>query len=97
MIGETESQRETFAKVNDALSEWVRQHPHPNSPTISVMGRTYSPRELLDEVRQETPLSQRFLGFLGFLERSAIARQASPEELIYEMIKTNPCFTLRHD
>jgi len=35
--------------------------------------------------------------FLGFLNRSAMARQVSPETLIDEMIQTNQHFTLRHD
>ena len=94
MIGETNSQAGTSTAVDDALTEWVRQHPDPNSPTISMLGRTYSPRRLLDEVREETPLGQRFV---RFLTRSAASRQVPPEQLIDEMIQTNHRFTLRSD
>ncbi len=94
MIGETNSQMEASTPVNDALIKWVRQHPHPNSPTISMLGRTYSPRQLLDEVREETPLGKRFL---SFLTRSAGARNVAPEQLIAETIRTNRQFTLFPD
>ena len=93
MINEPDSQIGMSAEVDAALVAWVRDHPNPNAPTISMLGRTYSPRQLLDEVQQATPLGQRFL---RFLTRSAQTREVSPEALIYEMNQTNRRFSTNH-
>jgi len=79
--------------LNDALTEWVRQHPHPNDPTVSMMGHSYSPREILDEVHRQTPFGK---SLVGFLNRSSQARGVRPDTLIREMVEVNQRFTLHH-
>lgn len=43
------------------LEEWVAALPEPDCPILGAGDRTWSPRELVEEVRQGTPLGIRIL------------------------------------
>jgi hypothetical protein len=74
------------AELLDLLSVWVRTNPEPDQPAISVMGRSYSPAEILEEVRERSDLGE-LLG--DMLYTSSERFRVSVIELIERAIKAN--------
>jgi hypothetical protein len=54
-------QRERLAQV---LAVWVEKHAYPQVPTLAFSGRTYTPEEILEEVRAATELGESLGNFL---------------------------------
>lgn len=73
------NQREELSKL---LSGWVETHPYRESVSLAFAGRTYTPEEILDEVRNQTEFGES-LG--NFLYESG----ASVEEMIRRAIDAN--------
>ena len=79
----TGTQREQLSRL---LESWVEQHPRRNVPTIAFWGRSYTPEEVLDEVRDETEFGER-LG--DFLYEKADEFDTSVEAFISQAIENN--------
>ncbi len=68
------------------LDTWVQTHPEPDSPEFLVMGRDYSPREVLVEVAAATEFGDHLGGFLYW---AAEAYHTSVEDMIGRAILAN--------
>jgi hypothetical protein len=76
-----EEQHEELVK---GLREWVYTHPTPDLPTLAVMGRDYTPREIVDEVEHRTELGGELSDFLvGRAEKYGV----SPIQFIERVIE----------
>lgn len=50
---------DTENRVIAALEKWTSTHPHPDGVAIQIAdGRQFSPREILAEVRDRTPVGK---------------------------------------
>jgi hypothetical protein len=76
-------QRERLAMM---LAVWVERHPNPHAPTLAFSGRTYTPEEILDEVRAATEFGES-LG--NFLNRASERHKVPVEEFIRRAIEAN--------
>jgi hypothetical protein len=72
-------QRDELSRL---LSAWVETHPYREWVSLAFAGRTYTPEEILDEVRNQTEFGES-LG--NFLYESG----ASVEEIIGRAIDAN--------
>lgn len=48
-------------QIIDAFQSYVKNHPQPDRPVIQVGDKKYSPRQLLEEMKNETALGKRWL------------------------------------
>jgi hypothetical protein len=73
-------------RLAELLAVWVRLHPEPDSPELAFAGRTYTPEEILEEVRSGTEFGED-LG--NFLYESARETNVQVEEFIRRAIAAN--------
>jgi hypothetical protein len=69
------------ARVLAALEVWAREHPHRQSPVLLMLGRSFKPDDIVDEVRSETRLGRDLVTYLEDLAR----RNDEPIERSIEM------------
>ena len=79
----TGRQREELLSL---LADWVEAHPRPRVPTIAFWGRSYTPEEMLDEVRGTTDFGE-MLG--NFLFQKAEELGTTVEAIIRRTIENN--------
>lgn len=56
--------QEQWQNLEKLLEKWVEEHPRRDEPTITYLGRNYSPQDLLEEVKEETELGEALGDFL---------------------------------
>ena len=82
---------EVKEEVKSALAEWVISLPPDEaaSPVVYLLGGTYTPLEILHEVREETKFGQQYMESLYALHERMVARQpqASVSALIRRSIR----------
>lgn len=66
------------------LQDWVELHPTPDVPTLALMGRTYTPREMYDEVEYRTEFGEELS---EFLVNTAERYQTSPTAFIERIVE----------
>jgi hypothetical protein len=85
-IGFERPTAEQRRRLTSLLHGWVETHPSPEGPALSLMGRDYAPREIVDEVEHGTQFGDYFTS-LVFL--AARRYDTPPEEFIERAIKAN--------
>ncbi len=72
--------------VMHALEEWVFSHPHKDRPFLIEMGRSFTPIQYLNEVRENGDFRERLF---SFLEAQAERAGERPVNVITRAIGAN--------
>ncbi len=69
-----------------ALQQWLDSHPEPDAPALAALGRGYTPRQIVAEVRA----GSEFGDHLGaFLYRAAVQYGTTPTDFISRAVEAN--------
>jgi hypothetical protein len=72
--------------VMKAVEEWVFSHPHKNRPFLIEMGRSFTPVQYLNEIRENEGFRERLF---SFLEAQAGRAGERPVNMITRAIGAN--------
>jgi hypothetical protein len=67
-------------RIIEATDSWAMTHPKKSEAFLVLMGRSLTPLEFLDEVREGTRFGR---SFVGFLFDQAQRYEEEPEHFIY--------------
>ncbi len=76
-------QREGLVVV---LQQWLDSHPEPDAPALAALGRGYTPRQIVAEVRAGTEFGNHLA---AFLYRAAAQYRTTPADFINRAIEAN--------
>ncbi|HSU31707.1 MAG TPA: hypothetical protein VLJ11_10770 [Bryobacteraceae bacterium] len=72
--------------VMRALEEWVFSHPHKDRPFLIIMGRSFTPVQYWNEVRENEQFRTKLF---RFLEEQAERAGERPVDMIYRAVGAN--------
>jgi len=75
-----------YQEVVRALEIWASTHPKKNDPIIMLMGRTFTPRQFVAEVKDCSEFGR---SFLDYLRRQSSNAGEHPTKFIDRAIRAN--------
>lgn len=46
----------TFEEILAAYESWLKAHPFPDKPTVTIGGESFSPRRIVEGIQRKDPL-----------------------------------------